>query len=301
MSKSIFVTGGTGFIGQKLCHQLTQNGHKVAVLSRQQPGDVQALCGPVTPYSELAATRNGEGFDAVINLAGEGIADKRWSEQRKKLLRTSRIDLTEELVATMATWQHQPSVLVSGSAVGFYGAQGDTTVTEQTPPEDEFTHHLCHDWEQAALAAEQHGVRVCLSRTGLVVGPGGGFLQKMAPLFRLGLGGRLGSGQQFMPWVHRDDMLRALIWMMDTDTAAGPYNVVSPNPVTNAEFSKQLGQAVRRPALIPAPGYALKFALGEMSRLLLTGQRAVPARLSEASFRFTYPDLLPALKDALRA
>ena len=301
MNKSIFVTGGTGFIGQKLCHKLTQRGYSVSVLSRQDPEQVKTRCGRVTPYSTLADVKNSEGFDAVINLAGEGIADKRWSSRRKQQLRTSRIDLTKELIDVINSWTHKPSVLASGSAVGYYGAQGETKVTEQTPPNDEFTHQLCHDWEQAALLAEKSGVRVCLSRTGLVVGPGGGFLQRMIPPFKFGLGGRLGDGKQYMPWVHRDDVISALIWMIETDTASGPYNVVSPNPVTNAEFTAQLGNTLQRPTLIPAPGFALKLALGEMSRLLLTGQQALPTRLAESSFAFKYPELGPALEDATRS
>lgn len=300
MDKQILITGGTGFIGQPLCQQLIDKGYSLTVLSRQPTVNVQALCGRVEAVGDLEMLRNHPGFDVVINLAGEGIAEKRWSDTRKQALRDSRIQLTRTLSSVIRSWESKPEVLVSGSAVGFYGDQGNQRVTEQTLPHDEFTHRMCNDWEQEALALEADEVRVCLSRTGLVVGPGGGFLQRMLLPFRFGLGGRLGSGQQYMPWVHRRDVVEALIWMMESETASGPYNVVSPNPVTNRQFTKCLAGVLGRPAIFPAPAPVLKIALGEMSRLLLTGQMAVPERLEAEGFRFHYPDLSPALADAVR-
>ncbi|NMT64868.1 TIGR01777 family oxidoreductase [Marinobacter orientalis] len=299
MKKRILVTGGTGFIGQSLCQKLIAEGHILTVLSRQPAPDVQSVCGRVEAVNDLEKLRDHEGFHAVINLAGEGIADKRWSESRKQELRDSRIALTNQLVDVIRSWQTLPPVLVSGSAVGFYGDQGSRRVTEDTPPNDEFTHRLCSDWEQAALRLEPDGVRVCLSRTGVVAGPGGGFLQRMLPPFKLGLGGRLGSGEQYMPWVHRDDVVAALIWMMDNEGARGAYNVVSPNPVTNRQFTKCLAGVLGRPAIFPVPAPVLKVALGEMSRLLLTGQMAIPERLEAEGFEFRFPDLSPALADAV--
>ncbi|MDF0750636.1 TIGR01777 family oxidoreductase [Marinobacter sp. 71-i] len=300
MDKRILITGGTGFIGQPLCQQLIGKGYSLTVLSRQPTVTVQALCGRVEAVGDLERLRNHPGFDIVINLAGEGIADKRWSDTRKQALRDSRIQLTNTLTSVIRSWESKPEALVSGSAVGFYGDQGSQRVTEQTPPHDEFTHHMCSDWEQEALALEADGVRVCLSRTGLVVGPGGGFLQRMLLPFRFGLGGRLGSGEQYMPWVHRQDVVEALIWMAESETAKGPYNVVSPNPVTNRQFTKCLAGVLGRPAIFPAPAPVLKMAMGEMSRLLLTGQMAIPERLEAEGFRFQYPDLSPALADAVR-
>jgi uncharacterized protein (TIGR01777 family) len=200
----------------------------------------------------------------------------------------------------MESWATKPGVLVSGSAVGVYGNQGDQLVTEETSPNIEFTHELCRDWEQAALEAEKLGVRVCLSRTGVVAGSGGGFLQRMLLPFKLGLGGKLGSGRQYMPWVHRDDVVAALTWMLENEQARGPYNVVSPAPVTNAEFTKGLARVLSRPAILPAPAFALQLMLGEMARLLLTGQRAVPARLEKEGFRFKYPELADALQDSVK-
>lgn len=300
MEKRILITGGTGFIGQVLCQKLIADGHSLTVLSRQPAHNVQAVCGRVEPINDLDQLRGADGFDAVINLAGEGIADKRWSEARKQELMDSRITLTNQLVDVIRSWKTLPAVLVSGSAVGFYGDQGSHRVTEDTPPHDEFTHRMCSDWEQAALRLDPTGVRVCLSRTGIVAGPGGGFLQRMLLPFKLGLGGRLGNGEQYMPWIHRDDVVAALIWMMETDTASGAYNVVSPNPVTNRQFTKCLAGVLGRPAIFPAPAPVLKIVLGEMSRLLLTGQMAIPERLEAEGFRFRFPDLTPALADATR-
>jgi uncharacterized protein (TIGR01777 family) len=299
MSRHILLTGGTGFIGRILCRELLANGDQITVLSRQSAADVRAVCGRVDALPDLAKLRGHKGFDAIINLAGEGIADKRWSETRKQAIRDSRIELTQQLVEVVKTWLQPPQVMVSGSAVGFYGAQGDLEVTETTLPRDEFTHRLCSDWEQTAMELASMGVRVCLSRTGIVVGPNGGFLQRMILPFKLGVGGKLGSGEQYMPWVHRQDVVGALLWMLTNEAALGAYNVVSPSPVTNATFTKTLGSVLRRPTILPAPAVALKLALGEMSGLLLTGQRAIPARLQAEGFEFHFTDLEPALEDAV--
>lgn len=300
MTMSALITGGTGFIGQKLCRLLHSRGYHLTVLSRQPPEIVKTLCGRVDTLSSIAELTNHQGFDCIINLAGEGIADKRWTAARKRLIRDSRIALTEQLSDAISTWPSPPKVLVSGSAVGYYGDQGDHPVSEDTTPHDEFTHQLCRDWERAATALEDRGIRVCLSRTGLVVGPAGGFLQRMLTPFRLGLGGRLGSGDQYMPWVHRDDVANALLWMIENNSAKGPFNVVSPAPVTNREFTMTLARVLSRPAIMPAPALALKIALGEMSRLLLTGQRAYPKRLQENGFQFRFTELEPALREAIR-
>lgn len=297
--RRVLVTGGTGFIGRVLCPRLLDAGYQVTVLSRQKSADVRAVCGRVTPIQDIAGIADDTPFDAVINLAGEGIAEKRWTEHRKQVLRDSRIALTRELVSALLRSERLPSVMVSGSAVGYYGAQGDTTVTEQTPPHDEFDHRLCRDWEKAAEPLAEKGVRLCYSRTGLVVGAGGGFLQQMVIPFRLGLGGRLGNGRQYMPWVHREDVVNGILWMLSSETASGAYNMVSPNPVTNREFTATLAHVLNRPAVFPVPATALKLALGEMSSLLLTGQRATPERLEQQGFRFSYPDLESALREAL--
>ena len=299
MSKRILITGGTGFIGHVLCRELLARDYELTVFSRQPPETVKSSCGRVEAVSDLQQLRSHPGYDAVINLAGEGIADKRWSETRKQELRDSRIGVTETLVEVIRSWERAPKVLVSGSAVGFYGDQGAATVTEDTNPNDEFTHRLCRDWENAAKPLADDGVRVCFSRTGVVAGPGGGFLERMILPFKLGLGGRLGSGTQYMPWIHRDDVVGALIWMMENPNASGPFNVVSPNPATNAEFTRTLGKVLHRPTLFPAPAPVLKVALGEMARLLLTGQKAIPERLTQEKFEFRYPDLEQALSQSV--
>lgn len=299
MGKHILVTGGTGFIGQVLCPALLNRGYQLTVLSRQRPEDVRALCGSVTAVSALSDVGEGPGFDGVINLAGEGIAEKRWSDTRKQALRDSRITLTRELVSTLLSCERPPEVVVSGSAVGYYGDQGDQPVTESTAPKPDFAQQLCQDWEQAIEPLSQQGVRVCIARTGLVVGEGGGFLSRMALPFRFGLGGRIGSGKQFMPWVHREDVVAALIWMLETREAQGPYNLVSPNPVSNREFSASLARVLSRPAVFPVPAIILKLAMGEMAGLLLGGQRALPSRLQEEGFQFRWPSLEPALAQAL--
>lgn len=299
MAKSLLITGGTGFIGQVLCQKLIEKGYALTVLSRQREADVKAQCGRVTSIQSLSELTDHSGFDGVINLAGEGIAEKRWSDERKQALRDSRIALTEHLVQTMRTFKHKPAVLVSGSAIGFYGDQGDRLVDENTQPNDDFSHRLCRDWENSANAATDDGIRVCFSRTGLVVGRDGGFLQRMLLPFKLCLGGRLGSGEQYMPWIHRQDVVNALVWMLENDSATGPYNVVSPNPVTNREFTRTLGRVLNRPTPFPAPAFVLRAAFGEMSRLLLTGQKARPERLLNEGFEFRFPELENALADAV--
>jgi len=300
MDHQILVTGGTGFIGQRLCPALLSKGYSLTVLSRQSRDQVQALCGRVEALGDLSDLQGHRGFNAVINLAGEGIADKRWSEARKQTLLDSRVGLTRELAEVVKSWETPPEVLISGSAVGYYGAQGSKTVTEDTAPVDEFTHRMCRDWEAEALAMGNDNTRVCLSRTGLVVGPGGGFLKRMLLPFRMGLGGRIGSGRQYMPWVHREDVVSALIWMLETPEANGAYNVVSPNPVTNRQFTAELANVLHRPAVFPVPETVLKIAMGEMARLLLTGQQAIPKKLTDEGYSFHYRDLGSALEDATR-
>lgn len=299
MDKHLLITGGTGFIGRVLCPQLLRRGYRLTVLSRRRPEDVRAICGPVEAISALSDVGEGPGFDGVINLAGEGIAERRWSDARKQTLRDSRIGLTRELVTTLLSCQHLPEVVISGSAVGYYGDQGDLRVTETTQPRPDFAQQLCQDWEQAIAPLNDKGVRVCVARTGLVVGEDGGFLSRMVLPFRLGLGGRIGSGEQYMPWVHRDDVVEALIWLLETPGARGPYNLVSPNPASNRAFTRTLAGVLNRPSLFPVPAVVLRLAMGEMSTLLLGGQRALPARLQDEGFRFRWPDLEPALRQAL--
>lgn len=295
----ILVTGGTGFIGRPLCRSLLAKGYQVTVLSRQPRDVVTSLCGEVDVIHSLLELAPNAPLTGVINLAGAGIADQRWSPARKDELLNSRIALTRDLVSSLARQPTKPKVLVSGSAVGFYGAWNDEILDERSPPHDEFTHQLCSAWEEAALSAKTHGIRVCLARTGLVIGANGGFLKRMLLPFRLGLGGPLGQGNQYMSWIHREDEVNALIWLLEHDDTAGAYNLTAPAPVTNAAFTRALARQLKRPAVLPAPAPILRLLLGEMSRLLLTGQRVLPVRLLESGFRFAHPELDAALKDVI--
>lgn len=288
----ILITGGTGFIGKTLCPLLASQGHQLVLWTRQLK---PRLPSGVTDYVNQLSDLEPDSIQAVINLAGAGIADKRWSEERKKLLITSRVKTTEQLVAWMKTQTILPQVLVSSSAVGFYGEQGNQAVTEQTSPVAGFTHDLCVAWEEAALAAEALGVRVCLVRTGVVLGQGGGSLAKMLPAFRMGMGGPLGKGKHWFPWIHLDDMANIYAWLLKTERVSGVFNASAPNPVINADFTKALGKALNRPTFFPMPEKVLKLLFGEMAELLLVSDKMLPQRLIEEGFKFAYPNLDAAL------
>ena len=296
---NILITGGTGFIGSALTKSLIAQGHAVTVLSRS-PDKVAQICGSdVNALGSLSQLKTEDRYQAIINLAGAPIVDARWSEDRKQLIRASRIGLTEHLVACIARMAVKPELLISGSAIGYYGNQSDTVLTEQSTPYEDFSAQLCADWEAAAKQAEQFGVRVCLIRTGLVIADGGGFLQRMLPPFRFGLGGRLGDGRQWMSWIHRQDWIHIAQTMIADSTMQGAYNATAPNPVTNAEFTRILAQCLKRPALLPVPARLLKILLGEMSQLVLGSQRVIPERLLAQGFKFQYDDLAAALNEAL--
>jgi uncharacterized protein (TIGR01777 family) len=288
----ILVTGGTGFVGHSLCPALAADGHEVVILTRQP--------APRMPAAGVSSVTRLDGLDAsdfggVVNLAGAPIGDGRWTEARKKLLLDSRVDTTARLVQWMARAKRRPPVLVSASAVGYYGEQGDRPITEDTPPTPGFTHDLCAAWEREAAKAGELGVRVCLMRIGVVLDEGGGALAKMLPAFRMGAGGRLGTGRHWFPWIHRADVTAICQWLLDHDQARGAYNVGAPNPVTNAEFTRALGRALGRPTVLPMPEAALKLLFGEMSELLLVSDRMLPKRLLDEGFQFRYPELDRAL------
>ncbi|WP_373185392.1 TIGR01777 family oxidoreductase [Halopseudomonas sp.] len=295
----VLITGGTGLIGSALSKQLTADGHQVSVLSRQ-PAKVAGICGASVRGVGKLTELDGETIDAVVNLAGAPIADRPWTKKRKQVLWDSRVTLTEELVAWLGQQTVKPSVLVSGSAVGWYGDGGSTPLTEDSASHHEYTHTLCDAWESAARRASSHGIRVCLLRTGLVLASGGGFLQRMLPPFKLGLGGPIGSGRQYMPWVHRADMIGIIMLLLQNPDCKGPFNANAPNPVTNREFVKTLGKVLGRPAVIPLPAPVLKLALGEMSRLLLTGQNAVPEKVQQIGYQFHFAHLEAALADVVK-
>lgn len=294
----ILITGGSGFIGQALCEQLDQASHELLVVSRSPDRVAEALpAGTRTARSALEFVADAP--EAIVNLAGESIAAGRWTDARKREIIESRVEATRGVVELCGKLNPAPQVLVSASAMGWYGDQGDRKVTEDTPPNPEFAHEICAVWEAEARKAEGYGTRVAIARIGLVLDQGGGMLDRVLPPFKLGAGGRLGDGRQYMPWIHRHDMVRILEFLIEGEALSGPFNASAPKPVTNAEFTATLARQLNRPAFLPAPAAALKLAFGEMSRLLLTGADMRPARLLEAGFEFDYPTLDEALADIL--
>ena len=292
----ILLTGGTGLIGRQLCRHWLAQGHRVTVWSRQ-PETVAQVCGAqVLGVGRLQEVIGA--VDAVVNLAGAPIADRPWTHKRKALLWSSRINLTETLLAWMESLEQKPAVLISGSAVGWYGDGGERELTEASGPvQDDFPSQLCIAWEETAQRAEAMGVRVVLVRTGLVLAAEGGFLSRLLLPFKLALGGPIGNGRQWMPWVHIKDQIALIDFLLHKPDASGPYNACAPHPVRNREFAKTLGQVLHRPAFMPMPAFALKVGLGELSGLLLGGQKAVPERLLAAGFTFQFTELRAALDD----
>jgi len=295
---NILITGGTGFIGQPLCAKLLQLNHTLTVLTRNPKKARKKLGEDITFIQNFDELTSSTKLDAVINLAGESIADKKWSIERKRLLESSRIDLTADLVAYMRQLDTKPSVLVSGSAIGFYGEGGDEILTEHTDPHDEFTHRLCAAWEMQALRAKADDIRVAILRTGLVIGKNGGFLQKMLPSFKLGGGAQLGDGKQWMSWIHLDDYINIILFLLENKNQNGIFNATAPTPVPNKFFSNMLASVLKRPRVLTLPKSVLGVMFGEMSHLLTTSQRVIPSRLLKAGFEFKYPALKPALAEA---
>lgn len=295
----ILLTGGTGLIGSALVNQWHDR-HELIVLSRSA-AKVQNLFAErvqaVTSLSEVDFNT----LDAVVNLAGEPIVGKRWSDAQKQVLCDSRWHITQQLVEAIKAAQTPPKVLLSGSAIGIYGRQQSQLINEDFSHfHAEFSQHLCQHWEELALAAAGPSTRVCVLRTGIVLANNGGALQKMLPPFKAGLGGRIGSGQQFMSWIHINDMLRLTDFLLQHPTLHGAFNATAPQPVTNAQFSQTLAKVLHRPALLPMPAFVLRLMFGEMADLLLTGQRVIPVNLIKAGFGFQFPELEPALR-ALQA
>jgi uncharacterized protein (TIGR01777 family) len=297
----IAVTGSSGLIGSRLVPGLRADGHDVLRLVRRTPRTAdEHRWAP--EHHRIDASVLAE-VDAVVNLAGAGIGDRRWSSRHKANVLASRLEATttvsRALADAVAAHPGRDRVLLSASAVGFYGDTGDREVDENAPAGDDFLARVCVQWEAATGAAVEAGVRVATVRSGLVLGPGG-LLGRMAPLFRLGLGGPLGSGRQYWPWISLDDEVAAIRFLL-TAPLSGPVNLTAPNPATNAEFTRALAAVLDRPAKLPVPGPALSLALGEFARVgVLAGQRAVPAKLLEAAFAFAHPDLEDALRAALR-
>jgi uncharacterized protein (TIGR01777 family) len=304
----IVVSGATGMIGRALVGELRARGDEVTALSRDAERGRAVLAGAAAGGLELAGWRSPKteappadalrGRDGVVNLLGEPLA-QRWSDRAKREIRDSRILSTRNLVAALAElpYGERPRVLVSQSAVGRYGPRGDERIDESEPAAADFLARVTADWEAEARRAEEHGVRVVTTRTGVVLAESGGALEKMLPPFRLGLGGPVAGGGQYVPWVHLDDVVGAIAFCLDSEAASGPVNVTAPEPVTNRELSRTLGRVLRRPALAPVPALAVKLLYGEMAMVVTTGQRAVPRRLEELGYAFRRPQL----EDALRA
>ena len=296
----ILISGGTGLIGRALCPALLLAGHQVTVLSRS-PGTVRRLCGSqVAPLADIASWHSAMRFDAVINLAGAPIAQSRWSPRYKQVLRDSRSGLTSALLARGAQLGQAPAVMLSGSAVGYYGNSDIALLDEAAPPGTDFAAQLCREWEQAASAAQAHGTRVCLLRTGLVLARDGGMLASMRTPFRLGLGARIGDGRQWMSWIHLDDYVAAVMRLLGDPRASGPVNMTAPHPVSNLALTQALARALGRRARLAVPAWLLEAALGERALLLVGGQSVIPARLSADNFHFAHPTLERALADIYR-
>jgi uncharacterized protein len=301
----VAVTGATGLIGQALVKALNDRGDQVVALSRDADRARQALgdrveahawpnpTGARPPETALA------GANAVVHLLGEPVA-QRWTSESKEAIRNSRVASTRALVEGLLALasDQRPAVLVSQSASGFYGPHGDEQLAEDAAPGDDFLAGVVVGWEGEAMRAAAE-LRVAATRTGVVLSPEGGALAKMLPFFRLGIGGPVAGGRQYVPWIHLDDVVGALLFCLDNAQAAGPVNLAAPNPVTNAELSRTLGRVLNRPAVLPVPAFALKLLYGEMAQIVLTGQRAVPSRLNQLGYEFRHPDLEAALRDVL--
>lgn len=303
----VVVTGGTGLIGTPLTQALSDRGDHVIILTRGSPKVESGGESPKNTIERATWTpeKAGEwmkvidGADAVVHLAGASVADERWTPERKALLRSSRIESTKLLTKAIGDAVNKPSVLVSVSGVGHYGMKaGDKILTEEDPVGDDFLAILTDEWEKEALAAKQHGTRVCVARIGLVLGKGGGVYGKLEPLFKAFVGGPVGDGKQYMPWIHLRDTVRALEWLIDRPDQEGVFNVVGPEPVTMNDFAKRFAESLHRPAIMRVPKLAIEIAMGrEAAEVVLTGQRAVPKRLTDAGFAFVFADLRSALDD----
>ncbi len=291
----ILITGGTGFIGSALCSRLLENKHNIVVQSRHP----EAIKKPITGINGLDQLKSSVVFDVVINLAGEPIADKRWSSKQKKRILSSRLETTQKLITYFKAAKQKPKLFINGSAIGYYGISGtNETVDETASGDNSFSSQLCQQWEAAALQAQIPGIRTCLLRTGIVLGKGGGALKKMLPPFKIGLGGRIGQGKQWMSWIHIDDLVGIILYCIDNDNLSGAINGTAPNPVTNQVFTKTFSKVLKRPAIFPMPALFVKLLMGQMGEeLLLAGKKVLPVKILDAGYKFKYSELEEALLD----
>jgi uncharacterized protein (TIGR01777 family) len=309
MPMRVFVVGGTGMIGSRLVRSLHQRQDTVILLTRR-PEAARAALGsectivagdPTQPGPWMEALND---CDAVVNLAGENLFNKRWNTAFKKVIHDSRVNSTANVVQALARQPHSaagdPRVLVSASAIGYYGPRGDEELTEESPPGEDFLARLCVEWEREALRAESLGVRVAVVRIGVVLDREGGALQQMLRPFQMGMGGPAGSGRQWVSWIHHADLTGILRLALDNDAARGPVNAMAPNPVTNRDFAQALGEALHRPSFISTPEFALRLMLGEVAGAVLTGQRVLPKRALALGHVFQFPTLGEALSDLLK-
>ncbi|WP_427922939.1 TIGR01777 family oxidoreductase [Streptomyces sp. cg40] len=293
----IAVTGASGLIGSALVRSLTADGHEVVRLVRRAARSADEVCwDPEGEYVDAAAL---DGCDAVVNLAGAGVGDHRWTDAYKKTVRDSRVLGTAALAEAVAALDRPPRVWVNGSAIGFYGETGNRAVDEDAPPGDGFLPSLCVEWEEATAPVQEAGVRTVFARTGLVVAKDGGAWAKLFPLFKAGVGGRFGDGRQYWSFVALHDEVAAIRHLIDTEGLSGPFNLTAPNPLTNREITAAMGRVLRRPSLFPVPAPALKLVLGEMSGDVLGSQRVLPKRLLESGFTFAFPEIEGAIRAAL--
>lgn len=297
----IIIAGGSGLIGLSLAANLAETNYDVIILSRS-PEKMRHLPSGVVAHKWDGQTAEGwghlaDGAKAIINLAGEGIADGRWTAERKVRIRNSRVYPGQAIVQAIEAASTKPEVVIQASAVGYYGPQNDAKITEETPSGNDFLAEICRAWEDSVAPITNMGVRLVRIRTGVVLSLDGGALPKMALPFKLFAGGPIGSGKQWLPWVHLNDTVAAIQYLMETKAASGPYNLTAPNPLTNAQFGHVLGKVLGRPAFMPTPALAMKLIFGEMSTVLLDGQRAVPEKLQALDYKFQYPDAESALRD----
>ena len=297
----VLIAGGTGFVGQVLCRRLADDGHQVAVLTRNAAGkslgagvELHSWPAPEQPVPVAALA----GIDAVVNLAGETVA-KPWSKEQKEKIRASRVEITRALVRDVLRSTTRPAAWVNASAIGFYGTHGDEVLTEDAPAGSDFLGRVSVEWEAATAGARELGIRVVLARIGVVLGKGGGALEKLVTPFKMFAGGPMGSGRQYMSWIHLQDVVGLIEFALLNEVISGPMNTTAPEPVTNREFAQTLGRVLGRPSAMPAPAFAIKAMLGEMSVVVLEGQRVIPRKALHLGYEFRFPSLEPALRDLL--
>ncbi|MEN9204807.1 MAG: TIGR01777 family oxidoreductase [Thermostichales cyanobacterium DRC_bins_46] len=297
----VTVLGGSGFVGQGLIPSLLAAGHQVQVLTRDPQSAAKRLPTAVTvtgyhPLEPSTWANALAGSQGIINLTGESLAGTRWTAERKAAIQRSRITVTEALVTAIRSLEEKPEVVINSSAIGYYGPRGDEDVDETSPPGRGFLAEVCQAWEAAAQPLQELGVRLLIVRTGIVLGPGGGVLAQLTPIFQAFLGGPVGSGQQWFSWIHRQDLVNQMLFALDHREVQGVWNGTAPHPVRMVEFCQTLGQVLARPSWLPVPGLALELLFGEAAQVILTGQKVLPRRPLEAGFSFQYPELLPALQ-----